>query len=207
MNRCSKCGKEIPSDSVFCPFCGQALAVAHEEPKYRQNTSPQPERSPKYRLPMPTGKFVFLAASVLFLILMILYAIFRMNIVFGSFDPNTINPYAGRGVISYDLDTKKYTKEYLSKVSVANTPSGCGYIVKYQKRMENSKDLYHASNSSIVTSVKQEVIDVEIYSVRKGETIAKTTFRAFLPWETKNTYFYVDEWKVENWIAETIESN
>lgn len=130
--------------------------------------------------------------------------------MFGSFDPDTVNSKAGKAVISYNLDTEKYTKDYLSKVQVASSPKYCGYIVKYRKSMETRDNYYTTSRYSstgIGMDAHQEIVYVEIYNVRTGETIAKNTFSAFLPWETTTTYFYVDEWKVENWIKETIDNN
>ena len=40
--KCSKCGKEIPDDAMFCAYCGQAVVV--EEPDDKELTRPKAGR-------------------------------------------------------------------------------------------------------------------------------------------------------------------
>ena len=202
MNRCAKCGKEIPSDSIFCPFCGQVVAISGE-PTHRQYASPAPENNQKHTMPKTKGKIVILVFSILLFLFLVVFAINYRDIVFGSFYPNTINPSAGVGVISYNLDTKEFSKDYLSKVHVAWSKKACGYIVKYSIRKETVKDAYISIDGT--RSATREVIDVEIYDVHSGDTIATRTFYAHLP--ISASYFLsfdVDETEIEEWIEEKI---
>ena len=45
--RCSRCGKEIPNDSVFCPECGA-----------EQTTEEKPEEIEKQNFPLPHKDFM-----------------------------------------------------------------------------------------------------------------------------------------------------
>lgn len=38
---CSKCGKQIPDDSTFCPFCGNAVAQAAPSTPEPRRAAPQ----------------------------------------------------------------------------------------------------------------------------------------------------------------------
>lgn len=42
---CSKCGKEIPADSLYCPYCGakQEIQTQKSEEKPSEETAPEPE--------------------------------------------------------------------------------------------------------------------------------------------------------------------
>lgn len=207
---CKKCGKKIPDDSLFCPFCGQSIDDTTIEQNNGQFSSPQNEAKQKYSSSMTKGKLVFLVLSSLLLVLLVSFAVFQRSIMFAAFDPDSVILNSGEKVISYNLDTKKYTKDYLSKVQIASSPKSCRYIVKFRKSMETRDNYYTTSqfsNISIDMDAHQEIIYAEIYDVRTGKTIEEKTFSAFLPWETTSTYFYVDEGKVENWVKETIENN
>ncbi len=204
MRKCSNCLREIPDDSVFCPFCGQPIIMVSGGQKYQESISPEIGRKQKDHLPKSTKKTILIVASALILVSILLFEIFRTDIIFGSFDPDSVYSRAGKGVISYNLDTNKITKDYLSEVKVARNKKDCGYVVKYSKREDSLKDQYYMRGIGKVT-VSREIITVEIYDVHTGETVASRTFYAALPLSTTSTTFRVDKEDIAKWIKETLD--
>lgn len=50
-NTCDKCGKEVPSDYMFCPFCGERV-VQKTIPVNRRRTKEVEKPKPRFRLTM-----------------------------------------------------------------------------------------------------------------------------------------------------------
>ncbi len=77
--------------------------------------------------------------------------------------------------------------------------------------MERISDQYVYSYSGsnpymggMSATVRQEIIDVEIYDIHTGKIIASKTFEASLPFSTESFTFYVKKEDIANWIYDNI---